>query len=132
MSKYSVVLGFFKLPIPSVPSGYIYVYKVTCELTQEYYIGQTEDIKRRAYRHLSCIKKTMKGIECMAFPFHKSIAKTLKEWTSAHILEDADRVITKYVSMEILAILPNKKKADEYEYSVISKLDKLCLNRRYS
>ncbi len=131
MSKYKKIQSL--LPITPISNGcYIYVYKVTNVINSTYYIGQTEDIKRRLYRHYFCIKNTIKGVECKALPFHKSIANSIRN-NNLILPNNIESLVIKSISFEILHMATSKLEANSFEYSVIDKAsDSFCLNKRFN
>jgi hypothetical protein len=130
MGLYKVILPLLSgAGITTAPLNSVFVYKITFKKTGEYYIGQTDHLKRRLYRHFFCIRNTIREVECMAFPFHKVIAKSIKT-NNIVTQSNIDSLIITSISFEVLHVAENKVKADVFEYSCVNSLDKLCLNRR--
>lgn len=116
------------LDIPDV--NLIYIYKLTCNHTGHFYIGQTGSVKDRIYNHMAIIMKVIEGEPCTSQKVHKVVAAAIKELHEKSPKIKIERFTREALSVYVIALVADKETALLVETNYIKKSmkDPLCLN----
>lgn len=114
----------------------IYIYKITCNHTGHFYIGQTALLKYRLYQHLTSIEKQMfpNADKHISIHFHRQMASLLFPIFSERKNKkvSAEKFIRDSFNVYVMAIVDDSDSADVLETFNIGKHIKnnLCLNKK--
>lgn len=117
----------------TAPGNSIYVYKIICNQTGQYYIGQTENLKMRVYDHYNSVVTEACGGRIDSKPSQPWQTDTGQFLKSAYVPNKKQRLelfILKSLSVSVLAIAGEGDAANALEEFYISRslIDPLCLN----
>lgn len=108
----------------------IYIYKLTCNHTGHFYIGQTGSVKDRIYRHMQTIVKIIEGEPVVSQKIHTVVASAIKELHEKNKKIKIERFTREALSVYVIALVADKETALLIETNYIKKSikDPLCLN----
>lgn len=123
------VNGLLDLPVDQL-QYLIYVYKITCNYTGHFYIGQTNSLKDRMYKHLTFIEEVINKSCDSPQKFHKIVAEAINTEYEKDKRKKITRFIRESLSVYVLAIVSEREAALNVESYYINKhrTDELCLN----
>lgn len=115
------------------PGNFIYIYRISCNQTGHYYIGQTGDLKTRVYDHYIGVIDEATGIsykENLRQHWQSEVGKILKALYVPSKKQRVELFILKSLSVSVLAIAGDREAANVLEAHYISSgmPNDLCLN----
>lgn len=117
------------------PGNFIYIYRILCNQTGQYYIGQTDNLKTRVFDHYEAVVVEASGgrlDEKPSQPWQTEVGLFMKSAYEPNKKQRLELFILKSLSVSVLAIAGEGDAANALEEFYISKslTDPLCLNDR--